>query len=304
MAAGILFAVLTGLTWALISMTMSVVARHKISVFLFYWIGNTAAALIAWIFVPDWRSLRSLSFSALFPLLLLLTLAGFVNVASQAFMVLTLKLGHNGISIAVRNCAALIPFLIGVLVWHNEVGLLNIAGLLMLLGGLVMIALGNRSNGEADLRRVSWKWLLAVAASLGCSGAFQTLNSLTARLAPELLNTGLRVPMLLTSCALGNCVASLLRGDMAQVRNGVPHVIPAMALGWSLTAIGSYYFMFRSLDSMNAAGASALVFPIVIGVNISTFSLYSKFRLKEPYSVLSVTSLLLCLFGIILLTWK
>ena len=290
MAAGILFAVLTGLTWALISMTMSVVARHKISVFLFYWIGNTAAALIAWIFVPDWRSLRPLSFSALFPLLLLLTLAGFVNVASQAFMVLTLKLGHNGISIAVRNCAALIPFLIGVLVWHNEVGLLNIAGLLMLL--------------EAELRRVSWKWLLAVAASLGCSGAFQTLNSLTARLAPELLNTGLRVPMLLTSCALGNCVASLLRGDMAQVRNGVPHVIPAMALGWSLTAIGSYYFMFRSLDSMNAAGASALVFPIVIGVNISPFSLYSKFRLKEPYSVLSVTSLLLCLFGIILLTWK
>lgn len=143
-----------------------------------------------------------------------------------------------------------------------------------------------------------------MAASLGCSGAFQTLNSLTARLAPELLNTGLRVPMLLTSCALGNCVASLLRGDMAQVRNGVPHVIPAMALGWSLTAIGSYYFMFRSLDSMNAAGASALVFPIVIGVNISTFSLYSKFRLKEPYNVLSVTSLLLCLFGIILLTWK
>ena len=68
MAAGILFAVLTGLTWALISMTMSVVARHKISVFLFYWIGNTAAALIAWIFVPDWRSLRPLSFSALFPL--------------------------------------------------------------------------------------------------------------------------------------------------------------------------------------------------------------------------------------------
>lgn len=66
----------------------------------------------------------------------------------------------------------------------------------------------------------------------------------------------------------------------------------------------SYFFMFRALDCMNKIGGTALVFPIVIGVNITAFSLYSRFRLRERYTPLTLCSLLLCVSGIIVLTLK
>ena len=301
---GILFAILIGLSWAGISMMMSAVAHSGGSVFLFYLIGNAVAAVIAWLLIPDWNRMAEMSGMTLLSLIVPVAIAGLVNVASQAMMVWTLKLGHNGISIAVRNCAAVIPFSIGFLFWGNRVGLLNLAGLLMILTAMVQIALNSRKREERAEKRFPLKWLLAMVLSLSCSGSFQVLNSMTARISPELLQTGIRIPLLLTSCAIGNGVVYLLIQRNSPGGGTVPRFFRVMVPGWSLLAILSYFFMFRALDMMNRVEASALVFPIVTGVNISTFSLYSRFRLREPYSAISVCSLLLCALGIIFLTWK
>lgn len=301
---GVICAILTGLTWAGISIMMSTVARSRISIFLFYWFGNTVAAIMAWIFMPDWSAFGGISAKSLFALIILLSFSGFVNVASQAMMVLTLKLGHNGLSIVIRNCAAVIPFLVGVLFWHNRVGIFGFLGLGMILAGMAGIVLGRHGTAKSGTGSVSAKWLLAVIGSLCLSGSFQLLNSLTARLPPETLATGIRIPLLLTSCAAGNGVAFLLSRKMTEtpVKSSVP--LLWLALGWSMLAIISYFVMFSSLDIMNKAGVSALVYPIVIGVNIMTFSLYSRFRLGEKYTGLAVCSLIFCVWGIIFLTLK
>ena len=290
---------------------MSMVARYRISVFLFYWIGNGIAAVIAWLAFPEWNALKTAYGTALVTLSGLIFLAGFVNVASQAMMVLTLKLGHNGISIAARNCAAVIPFLVGVFVWHNKVGIDRFIGLAMVLTGMAFIVLSRTGSGKTSRDGISVKWLLAVAASFSFSGTFQLLNSLTARLTPETLETGLRIPLLLTSCAVGNCIAFAV-SRKRQEKTSMPwYILPGMAAAWSMLAIFSYFFMFRALDCMNKIGGTALVFPIVIGVNITAFSLYSRFRLRERYTpltlcslLLCVSSLLLCVSGIIVLTLK
>ncbi len=299
-----IFAILTGLSWAGISIMMSTVARNRISVFLFYWIGNTISAVAAWLFMPDWSAFDKVSGKSLTTLILLLFFAGFVNVASQAVMVLTLKLGHNGISIVVRNCAAVIPFLTGVLLWNNRVGITGFIGLAMIFSGMAGIVLGRNATVNSPSGKVSLKWLIAVAASLALSGSYQLLNSFTARLSPETLETGIRIPLLLTSGATGNCIAFFLSRKTEAITADAKKLLLWMTVGWSVLAIISNSFMFKTLDVMTSIGASALVYPIVIGVNIMTFSLYSRFRLKERYTWLAICSLLLCVSGIIFLTLK
>ena len=199
---------------------MSMVARYRISVFLFYWIGNGIAAVIAWLAFPEWNALKTAYGTALVTLSGLIFLAGFVNVASQAMMVLTLKLGHNGISIAARNCAAVIPFLVGVLVWHNKVGIDRFIGLAMVLTGMAFIVLSRTGSGKTSRDGISVKWLL-----------------LTARLTPETLETGLRIPLLLTSCAVGNCIAFAV-SRKRQEKTSIPwYILPGMAAAWSMLAI-------------------------------------------------------------------
>lgn len=304
MLIGVILTILTGLTWAGISIMMSTVARYRISVFLFYWIGNAVAAVIAWLSFPEWNTLKTVSGDSLTILFLLLFFSGFVNVASQAMMVLTLKLGHNGISIAVRNCAAAIPFLAGVFLWHDKVALSGFIGLAMILSGMVCIVLGRQEKQKTSGNSVTVKWLFAVVMSLFFSGTFQLLNSLTARLSPETLDTGLRIPLLLTFCSIGNCIAFALSQKRKETFSNPRYLLPGMAATWSVLAIISYFAMFRALDIMNGIGASALVFPIVIGVNITTFSLYSRFRLRERYTKRTLCSLFLCVSGIIILTLK
>ncbi len=303
MLIGISLAVLTGLTWAIISMMMSFVAKYKVSVFKFYLIGNAVAMPVAWLLFPSWDKVAPSVMPYLLPFALILILSGLVNVASQAIMVLTMKLGHNGISIAIRNCAGAIPFLTGVLIWHNKVTLLNVAGLIMILTALFLIALNsNKNKGPGG---VTLKWLIAVAFSLILSGTFQTLNSFSSHFSPEALNTGMRIPILFSAAALGNGIVTLWESKMQKTeKKTVPRIFIILPLVWCVIAISSYFIMFHAIDAMHAVNADALTFPIVIGVNISTFSLYSKFKLHEPYSLKEICCLLLCALGIIFLTLK
>ena len=54
---------------------MSMVARYRISVFLFYWIGNGIAAVIAWLAFPEWNALKTAYGTAL------VTLSGLIFLA-------------------------------------------------------------------------------------------------------------------------------------------------------------------------------------------------------------------------------
>ena len=105
MFSALLWTLITALFFATISATISFLARDRMSSFNFFTIVNLAASLIAWIVLPDWSMASQVDWGMLFAFTLI---TGGVNTASQAMLVLTLKLGHNGLTVAIRNLAAVI----------------------------------------------------------------------------------------------------------------------------------------------------------------------------------------------------
>lgn len=305
MFAGLLWVIATGLTWASISAVMSNVARCRVPTFLFYSIGATLTAILGWILLVDWQAAARLPLRELLIAAPLFMLPGLVNVASQTVMVQSLKLGHNGLSIAIRNCAGIVPFTVGLLFLNATVRWFNWIGLLLITVGLILIALSKKSSGNRTSKTVfTLKWLIAAAGSMLLSGTFQTLNMLSTVKFNTIVKIGMATPLVMTCCALGYIAAFLIWQRKSLAGGSFTGAVWRYAGVWAVLALLSYYFMFAAIDAMRAANATALVFPTVMGINISCFSVYSKIKLHEKYTALNIGCLVLCLLGVILLNLR
>ena len=117
MLTALVWTFVTALFFATISATLSFLARDKMSSFHFFTIVNLAASAIAWIVLPNWSMAGEVNWLMLF---LFILATGIVNTASQAMLVLTLKLGHNGLTIAIRNLAAVISMFFALIFLHER----------------------------------------------------------------------------------------------------------------------------------------------------------------------------------------
>ncbi len=298
---GLFLALCTGLSWASISAIMSNVAKYRIPTFLFYTMGATFTAAVSWIFMVNWQMAVNLSASKILVAVPCFLLPGAVNVLSQTVMVHTLKTGHNGISIAIRNCGGTVPFLVGYFFLGNKVTVLNFVGMVMIFTGLTLIATGCKNNNDKTYK-FSSAWLIAATASMLLSGTFQTLNTLITGKFPYIIECGMATPLIMSSCSAGYAIAYIC-SEKQTPASGISGDVCKYALLWGIMALLSYFFMFKTLDVMGKHNVSALVFPLVMGVNVSMFFVYSKIRLREPYSMRNVISLLLCICGVIMLAW-
>jgi uncharacterized membrane protein len=231
---------------------------------------------------------------------------GIINVASQAVMVRTLKLGHNGLSVAIRNCAGLVPFSVGVFFLGSTVKWFNSIGLLIIITAFIMIALSkkNNSSNPSGHQLFSFKWLLFAAASTLLSGTFQTFNTLSTVKFNYMVKSGMATPLLMSCCAFGYITALLLWQRDAVKTINISGKVWRYAVLWAVLALLSYFFMFKTLDIMRSLNAAALVFPTIMGINVSCFFIYSKFKLREPYTLTNICCLIMCLLGVILLSLR
>lgn len=301
---GLFLALCTGLSWASISAIMSNVARCRIPTFLFYTAGSAFTAAAAWIFMVKWQQVRNFSAGEIIMAVPFFLLPGIVNVLSQTVMVRSLKLGHNGISIAIRNCAGIVPFLIGYLFLDSRVTVVNFLGMFLIFTGLILIAAGcEKTNGNLKSSGFSRIWLITAAGSMLLSGTFQTLNTLVTGKFPHIIECGLATPLLMSSCCAGYATV-YFRSEKENSAAVFSRKVWKYAICWGVMALFSYFFMFRTLTVMGAYQASALVFPLVMGINVSAFFIYSKLHLHEPYSVRNIISLLICICGVIMLAWR
>ena len=108
MLTALTFTILTGFSFASISMIVSRIARDRISFFQFFTVSNLTTSAAAWLLLPDWTLISGVDWTKL---LLLTGSIGVVNTASQAAFVSSLKWGHNGLSVAIRNTASMISML-------------------------------------------------------------------------------------------------------------------------------------------------------------------------------------------------
>lgn len=296
----LIFTVLTGLAFALISMIISRIARDRISFFQFYTLSNLAAAAAAWILLPKWELLSGADWCRI---LLITGAAGMVNTASQATFVCSLKWGHNGLSTVIRNSGSVISMFFALIFLHETVSAVNLTGVVLILLSLAVTAVfGKKDSFSADLK----KWIPAVTGSMLLSGTYQILLTGTVLLSEHDRKAGILIPCLLCSGAFWNLLASLIERGVRGKELKFYHFSRQewkVLFCWAGAALLQYYLLFIALSLMRKAGMASLTWPMLIGINITAFSIFCRFKWQEKYPPATVIGMIGCILGLIMIIW-
>ncbi|MBE6392341.1 MAG: hypothetical protein E7042_09135 [Lentisphaerae bacterium] len=300
MLTALIWTFVTAIFFATISATVSFLARDKMSSFHFFTIGNLAASAIAWIVLPDWSMAGEVNWGMLF---LFALATGIVNTASQAMLVLTLKLGHNGLTIAIRNLAAVISMFFALIFLHEKVSPVNFSGVAIIIISLTLIAVfSKKSNVSHDLK----KWIPSVIIALLLSGAYQILLTGSLLLPESTRRAGVLTPALFMGCGISNLVISLFEISFRKIKfgTGIFNRRTLTVTGcWVAAAILQYFALFQALDAMKKCSMAALAWPLIIAINTSSFAIFCRLRWKEKYPITTIIGMIGCILGVILTIW-
>ena len=298
MLTALTFTVLTGFSFASISMIVSRIARERISFFQFFTLGNLITSAAAWVLLPDWTLISGVDWTKL---LLLTGSAGFVNTASQAAFVCSLKWGHNGLSVAIRNTASMISMFFALIFLQEKISPVNFCGVFLVILSLGVIAFFSRKNTiSPDLK----KWIPAVACSLLLSGTYQILLTGTVVLPETTRRAGVIIPCMMGSCSIANLLAALIE---RRGRQDAPPLfrfdkkVWQVLFCWSGAALLQYFLLIDALSFMRDAGMASLAWPMLIGVNVTVFSVFCRLKWKEKYPPATVIGMAGCVLGIIMM---
>ena len=300
MFSALMWTLVTALFFATISATVSFLARDKMSSFHFFTIGNLTASAVAWIVLPDWSMAGEVNWGMLCAFTLV---TGIVNTASQAMLVLTLKLGHNGLTIAIRNLAAVISMFFALIFLHEKVSAVNFAGVAIIIVSLALIAVFSKKNSVSpDLK----KWIPCVIIALLLSGAYQILLTGSLLLPEATRRAGVLTPALFMGCGMSNLVISLFEVCTGKAKFGAGifnrRTLTVTAC-WVAAAILQYFALFQALDAMKKCGMAALAWPLIIAINTSGFAVFCRLRWKEKYPMTTIIGMMGCILGVILTIW-
>ena len=298
MFTALFFTVLTGFLFATISMIVSRIAKDRISFFQFFTASNLLASAMAWVLLPKWSVVPSAAWGKI---LLLAAAVGVANTASQAAFVCSFKWGHNGLSAAIRNSASMLTMIFGLLVLQEKVSLTNVLGVLVVISSLAVIAIfGKKSTISSDLK----KWIPAVAASMLFSGLNQILLTGTVLLSPVDREAGIIIPSILACVGISNCIATLIERKIRRL-DGRPFYFEAkiwkILFCWSCAALLQYFFLMKALSYMRAAGMASLAWPMLIGINVTSFSIFCRLKWHEKYPLSTIIGMTGCILGIIMM---
>ena len=299
MTTALFFTGLTGMAFALISIIVSRIAKDRISFFQFFAVSNLTAAVAVWLLLSDWHLF--FSGEAWGKTLLLTGMAGLVNTASQAAFADSLKWGHNGLSVAIRNSAAMISMLFSLIFLHEKISMANFAGVILVLLSLAVIAVFSRRNSISTNLR---KWLPVTAASMLLSGVYQILITGTVTLPESTRRSGVVIFCLLGFGSLWNFAAAVIERKIRRDKRvlfGFDKKVWKVLFCWAAAALLQYFLLLRALSYMKDAAMTALTWPMLIGINVTVFAVFCRLKWKEKYPPATVIGMAGCVLGIILM---
>ena len=224
-------------------------------------------------------------------------LAGVANFYTNILVAQAMRRGPNGLVWGIVESALIGPFLMGVIFFGEKPGMIQLAGLLLILGGV--LAMGVAKDEKNPGRRKGWLALAFGALLLAMTT--QCCNTLPSYF-PEMGSNDavVRTCGLYSGGAIGFALTTL------------PGMIRRRDFGgrgeWTIAAIlmvlntsAGLFFFYRGMDLLVEIGLAGLGCPLAIGVCVIGFSLYSLLILKEKCARASLAGLGAVCLGIILI---
>jgi drug/metabolite transporter (DMT)-like permease len=299
MLIGLLLVALTGLCWSAVGAAVSYCSKNGGN--YSYIQGHNAfysilISLTVLTFVTGWPD-TPLPF--LLKIGFLHFIAGIGNYVMFILMGQAMKKGHNGIVWALVQSGMIWSFLMGVFFFDVELTFSRGFGIFLILLG---IALFGVSKNKGDIQEHGKGWLLYAFGAFILVGAIHCCNNLPSYLVEAQKINGVFRSVAGTfgtmSCFL---VASWFRPELRiPGRRDLPIAITLLLLG----CLSGYFLVYNGLNRLAEAGAGSIGFPIMVGVCIAGFTLYSVIIMREKNPPLLWLGFIATIVGIIFISLK
>jgi drug/metabolite transporter (DMT)-like permease len=295
MIAGVLLLMFTGLCWTFVGAVLSHCTRNKIAVVTLLGPQGVLCVLVAFLFLPDYSLLRQGIPAGVPALVGVMLLAGLANGVGILVMQRAMSMGHHGMTWAIGQSALIMPFLAGLLLFHETPTAWRIAGVGAILSSLIFFGQAREHAEEGQSDKVPRSWFPLALATLVILGVGQVLTSLPSHI-PALTDTArLRMPLIYLGSGAVICAQWHHQGGRPN-RSTLILAVMGVVIGFM-----AMFSLFRGLDLLAGCQMASLGFPIAVGSCITLFALYSAIALHEPFSRWHLAGLVLGLTGVVLL---
>lgn len=286
-----------GVLWTSVGVVFSRVAKKDVDFICFMAFSSIVTTIVATVIIPKYNLIFTQPSMTYFRAVIPTLLVGVATVLGTVSMNKAMRLGHHGATWALAQAALIVPFLFGVIVWNDNIKLVNIFGLVIIIVSIYLFGVAKHDN-EISEKKDNLKWLIA---SLGCLlffGAQQTLMTVPSRWSGWTDSAFLRVPFIQWGSMIGYNIVMIMR------KKKITFKVWRLALLLSAAMIGSQLLLFKTLDIFADFSKAAIVFPMGIGVSMILFSLYSFIIIKEKATIQHVLGVTIGTIGIVLIALK
>ena len=294
--------VVVGSSWCLVGLVMGDAPKKGIEPSLVQ-LGGAAFSLVCSTVIM----LVTSAYSTATPLATFLTclayfVANVLNFIMLQMMSKAMQCGPNGIIWSIIQCGFIMPFLFGVIFFHNPLTVLRGTGIIALLVALNLMGfLGDIKKGGIKTGG-NWKWTTFRA--FIWTGLTQTFAIIPSHL-NDIEQIGVSWRLLWSS--LGFVISaplfSILSGQAKPLFNIYKTQI-SIGRAWAyiigLKAIGllvCFFIQFPGIDILGKCNLEAIAMPLMVGCCIIGFDVYAFFFLHEKRTLTQLAALLLCLAG-------
>ena len=228
--------------------------------------------------------------------------SGFVNSRQLVNMSKAMQCGPNGIIWSILQCGFVMPFLFGVIFFHNPLTALRGIGIIALIIALNLMGfLGDIQKGGIKTGG-NWKWTTFRA--FIWTGLTQTFVIIPSHLS-DIDQIGISWRLLWSSLgfSISAPLFSILSGQAKPLYNIYKKQI-CIGRAWTyiigLKAVGllvCFFIQFPGIDILGKFNLEAIAMPLMVGSCILGFDIYAFFFLHEKRTLSQLAALLLCLAG-------
>lgn len=293
MAIGILFLFITAIVWVILGAVISHAANKNLNL---GFIQGAGAIVLAALTLPIYF-LKDLSVPPI--VLISVSLSGLGNYLTFILMNKAMQKGPNGLVWAMIQSAFALPFLMGILVFNVPCPATRIFGLIFLIAAMILMGLFGKGNEKSDKKR-NYTWLLYTILGFFVAGLTQCGANIPSYLIKG-EDAGIWTALFRAGISSGGIFTAFFLHGLIDHKTFNGKGCGKSTVIMTISIILSLVFTFIGLDRLAKYNAGAIAYPMIVGISIAIFMIYTAIRLKEKLSFPALCGVLLCLAGIVVI---
>ena len=291
MAIGILFLTITAVMWVILGAVISHAAQKNLNL---GFIQGAGAIVLAALTLPLYF-LKGMSVPT--PVLIAVPISGIGNYLTFLLMNKAMQKGPNGLVWAMIQSAFALPFLMGILFFGVPCPKTRIAGLVILILAMILMGVFGKNDNETGKKR-SYIWIFYTVIGFLVAGATQCCANIPSYLIKE-DSGGILTALFRSGLSSGGIFATFFVHGLVNKEIFKGKGCSGSTIVMTVATALSLIFTFIGLDRLAACNAGAIAYPMIVGISIAVFMVYTSIRLKEKLSIPALIGVLLCLAGIV-----